>query len=561
MRSIVTLIALAVLPMGLSAQSSSQTTFGWGSTEVQYAQDVKPAGLSTKSPFAYAAWKGERVNAEAVLWAEQPLSLVSVSASELRSGKNVIPACAVEPKFIGYVMGDVLAEEYGQCGSRIKSEWDSVKVADIIGVSDIINVKKGNAQPVWVSVNVPRDAAAGTYKGTISLRAQELKAPLTLSYTIQVVDRVLSEAHEWPFFLDLWQNPYAVARYHNVPLWSEAHFKFMRPVMEKLASAGQKVITTTILNRPWNGQTEDPFGPMVTKILRADGTWMYDYTIFDKWVEYMMSIGIDKQINCYSMIPWHLQFDYFDQASNTYTYIKAEPDSKEYENYWGHFIVDFAKHLRAKGWFDITYIAMDERPAKAMRAALDVIHHYEPEFKVALAGNYHEGVADEIADLCITFRSEYPEGIVAKRREAGMISLYYTCCAEKYPNTFTVSAPAEASWIPWCAMAKDVDGYLRWAFNSWTADPMFDARFRTWAAGDCYMIYPDGRPGVHLEKLIEGVQDYEKARILREEWKAKGDVKSLKALEDALSLFTYEQITENGPSPALKQARTVINKK
>ena len=36
------------------------------------------------------------------------------------------------------------------------------------------------------------------------------------------------------------------------------------------------------INKPWNGQTEDYFDTMVTWIKRADGTWTFDYTIFDR---------------------------------------------------------------------------------------------------------------------------------------------------------------------------------------------------------------------------------------------------------------------------------------
>lgn len=99
--------------------------------------------------------------------------------------------------------------------------------------------------------------------------------------------------------------PYAVARYYQVPLWSQEHLDAMRPLMKMLANAGQKIITATLTHKPWNGQTEDYFDTMVTWIKRADGTWTFDYTIFDRWVEFMMSVGIDKQINCYSMVPWN----------------------------------------------------------------------------------------------------------------------------------------------------------------------------------------------------------------------------------------------------------------
>lgn len=60
------------------------------------------------------------------------------------------------------------------------------------------------------------------------------------------------------FHLDLWQNPYAVARYYNVPLWSRQHFDIMKPLMQQLANAGQKVITASVMHHPWAGQTEDP---------------------------------------------------------------------------------------------------------------------------------------------------------------------------------------------------------------------------------------------------------------------------------------------------------------
>ncbi|MDO4605366.1 MAG: hypothetical protein Q4B23_05250 [Helcococcus sp.] len=34
---------------------------------------------------------------------------------------------------------------------------------------------------------------------------------------------------------------------------------------------------------------------------------------------------------------------------------------------------DFMKHSKEKGWFEITYIAMDERPLKPLKKALELI--------------------------------------------------------------------------------------------------------------------------------------------------------------------------------------------
>lgn len=93
---------------------------------------------------------------------------------------------------------------------------------------------------------------------------------------------------------------------------------------------------------------------------KVDGTWAFDYGVFDKWVEMMMSVGIDKQINCYSMVPWKLSFQYFDQATNSMQYAKTAPGEKAYEEMWVAMLKSFSKHLREKGWFDICAIAMDD---------------------------------------------------------------------------------------------------------------------------------------------------------------------------------------------------------
>ena len=564
MRKKVFLAIFMALAAWTPVLAKSDIVFGWGDSGRHYASAEKPA--FEKAAFTYSAWRGERVNALALLWSPEALSGVSVEAGDLRCGKAFLPASALKASFVSYVIGDELDAKYNQCGKRDTLNWKAIREADLIGRYDSVDVPAGTVQPVWFSIEVPVDALPGRYKGSLTVTAGAQR--LTLPYTLTVGTRVLPPPSEWPFHLDLWQNPYTFARISGVRLWSPEHFAAMRPVMERLAQAGQKVITATIMDRPWNGQTEDPFGSMVTKILRADGSWLYDYTVFDRWVEFMMSVGIDQQINCYTLIPWALTFDYFDQATASPAWVKAAPGTPEYEDYWGSFILDFSRHLREKGWFDKTMIAMDERGEEAMRNALSVIHKYEPEFKVALAGSYHTSVADEIDDLCLSFRQAWPEGAIERRRAEGKVSTYYTCCAEGFPNTFIGSQPAEACWLPLIALQKGTDGYLRWAYNSWTKDPERDARFRSWAAGDTYMVYPEGRTSVRFEKFVEGMQDYEKARLLLEEWtagaadpssrSAQAQARQLAELQAAIAAFTFEEIEASGPEPALRRLRILL---
>lgn len=563
MRNILTLAIAVVLPVLMAAQPQSSFRLDWAATGSHCVIGGGPSLEFQKKAFNHVAWRGEKVFAQAVVSSEEELKDVRLSVSDLRNGKSLIGAENIRLQFVSYVVSDLLdTTKYGQCGSREdKSKWGEVLVADVLDINDSMTVPAGRKQPVWMTVSVPSDARPGKYSGKLTVTSSNAKAR-SLNVELTVADHVLPPARDWAFHLDLWQNPYSVARYENVPLWSEAHFEAMRPVMRMLAEAGQKSVTATIMSRPWNGQTEDAFGSMVTKIRRIDGTWLYDYTIFDRWVEFMFSLGIDRQINCYSMIPWALQFDYIDQATSSPATFQAAPGSEEYNEYWGAFIADFARHLKAKGWFEKTMIAMDERPLESMQAVLGLIRKVEPAFKISLAGNYHEPVIYDIVDFSETFsgKQEFPESAKTKRKELGLTTTFYTCCAEAHPNMFVISNPDEAAWLGWFAQAEGYDGYLRWAYNSWTIDPLTDARFRTWPAGDCFVVYPEGRGSVRFSKLVEGIQDFEKVRILRSRWKETGNEAKLGQLTGILKSFTPETVLAEGPTKALAAAKSFLDR-
>ncbi|MDR2968759.1 MAG: DUF4091 domain-containing protein [Tannerellaceae bacterium] len=532
----------------------------WGSTDVRYPKfDIPKVTKTTRRQIK--AWKGERVNVQAVVWTSTDLSGATLTVGDLKSGSGVIPSSAAKASFVRYVMTDELSKDGTTgCGHRAnKAEWDSTAVADVLDIIKVCDIKAMTTQPVWVNIRIPQDAKVGKYKGALTISGSNFQA-MQLQLEIDVLNHTIPDPKEWKLHVDFWQNPYAVARYYKVPLWSREHFDVMLPVMKMLADAGQKVITASIMHKPWAGQTEDHFDSMIGKMKKIDGTWAYDYTVFDKWIEFMMNeVGITRQISCYTMIPWALNFDYFDQATGRVLYMDAKPGDDLYRNYWGSFLTDFARHLKTKGWFDITTIAMDERRLEDMKQAIRIIKEADPGFKIGLAGNYHEEIQADLYDLCIAYGNQFPPAVREERAKAGKLSNVYTCCAEALPNIFTFSPPAEGTWTFWHTMAGNYDGFLRWAWNSWTADPLRDSRFRTWAAGDCYQIYPGPRSSIRWERIVEGIQDAEKIRILREEFQAKNQKGKLDRLNKAVSLFVHENLTPENAGEMVAEGRRVLN--
>ena len=533
----------------------------WGSTDIRYKKEEPAPIARLKKDINLTAWKGERVSAQLVVWTPEALDNLSFIVSDLTSGKETISKDNIRTGFVRYVMTDELNKDgKGGCGYRKSSDYDSTLVADPIDhITSTLTVPANATQGGWISVRVPQQVKAGKYTGTVTVKDGD-KVLSELKLAVNVKNRTLPASTEWAFHLDLWQNPYAEARYYNVEPFSKEHFDRMRPDMQNYVDAGGKVITASIMHKPWNGQTYDPFESMVTWLKKADGTWYFDYTVFDKWVEYMMSLGVKKQINCYSMVPWRLSFQYFDQASNSFKYLDAKPGEAAYDEFWGNMLTSFAKHLKEKGWFDITHISMDERPMKDMLATLKVIRKADKDFKVSLAGTYHDELVKELHDYCIAIGEKFPAEVIKSRKEAGQVTTYYTCCTEPRPNTFTFSAPAEAEWLGWFAAKENLDGYLRWALNSWVKNPLQDSRFTAWAAGDTYMIYPEGRSSIRFERLIEGIQSYEKIRILKEEFEKKGNKSAIKKIDKILKAFDEFSLEEIPAATVVTKAKEAINK-
>ena len=530
---------MAMLAMLLPVQA--QLSVRWGNVDTRYPVNAADA-VSSAAVSEAVAWKGERVNLQLVVTnkgAAADSCTVKYVFSELKNGKSVIPATNV----VGGFVQPVITDRFTGCGKHEVDAYGENLVADRITGTNPTVVDGGTVRGLWLSVQVPQDAKAGTYKGYVEL---DVNGKATkYSYTVKVLDRTLPAPAEWAFHLDLWQNPYAIARVHNVELWSKEHFDVLRPYMLKLASAGQKAITATLIDRPWDGQTFDPFGSMVTWIKKADGTWLYDFTIFDRWVEFMMSCGINKEITCFSMIPWKLSFRYYDQATHSHKHINCAPGDEAYAQFWGGMLSAFAAHLKEKGWFDKTFISMDERSLQQMQAAIKVIKDHAPGLKISMAGNYHAEIEADIFDYCLDIFAygAYTPELIAKRRAQGKVSTYYTCCSAEYPNLFTFSAPADAEFIALEALAKDLDGYLRWAYNSWTIVPEEDSRFTAWPAGDTYVIYPFSISSVRWERLVQGIQQFEKYKILLAEAKAAGNAQRVAELEQLLRSVDIKKIS------------------
>lgn len=524
----------------------------FGSTDVRYPR-ATPFDGALCDEASLAGWRGEKVSAQAVVSTPAAIDGLSCSIGDFTSEEGETLRGIARARMVKYVISDRFLPEQ-PCGERPEGNPAHLE-ADLLDECPSLDIPARSTRPVWITVDIPRDAAPGHYTAPVRVTGKELDKTLTLH--LDIVSRTLPAPSEWAYHLDLWQHPAAVARVEKVPVWSDEHFERMRPTMQQLADAGQKVVTATLNKDPWNNQCQDAYADMIVWTRLVDGSWEYDFTVFDRWVEFMFGLGIDKYINCYSMLPWNDMLHYRDDVTGQMVDVQATPGIPTFRTMWEPFLKAFVAHLHEKGWLGKTNIAMDERSPEVMAEATALLKEVAPQLGIALADN-HKSFKQYpyIRDMCAGIFGPIGREDIADRRARGLTTTYYVCCSSGFPNTYTSSAPAEATYLSWYAAAEDYDGFLRWAYNSWVEDPIRDSRFRTWAAGDTFIVYPEGRSSIRFERLVEGIQDWEKIRLLRAE--LAGDAGRLATLDELLKPF-QSPVEFDGWEQTLREARAALN--
>jgi len=485
-----------------------------------------------------AGWRGERMNAQVVVWSPDTINQIRFSVPDLTDGAgHKIGHENISVNLVRYVLSNFpYGEVLTSCGASatdtaylLPDRFESFERFDLPGRS---------VRPVWMSINIPREIPAGIYTGNITVNSE--KEAKVLQIKLNVQSQTLPAPHDWKFRLDLWQNPSAVAEYFQVKPWSPEHISFLRKHLKLYADAGGTYITTYAVHSPWTDNSYHLEGGMIEWVKAATGGWKFDYSIFDQYVSLAAEVGIDRAITIYTPVPWGYRFRIKEEATGNYIYKVWSPETDEFAANWKIFLDDLRSHLEQKGWFQKTYLGINENPMPVTLAAIKAIKAHSKDWKITYAGDWHPELSNLLDDYSPVIGKEPSAKELLERKQKKLTTTYYVCCTPPRPNNFIFSVPSEGRYISWYSAAYGYDGFLRWAYDAWPADPLRDARHTFWPAGDCYLVYPGGNSSIRMEKLREGIVDFEKIRILKEVASKSSNKKVealVKALDKHLTLF------------------------
>jgi hypothetical protein len=514
----------------------------FGSTDKLYRRTEVPNLEKQTTTWEETGWKGERLNAQLLVWSLDTIRQVRLKWNDLKNANGkVLSKDNIKVNMVRYVVSNYpYAAKDVTCGESPYK--DLYLMPDRFEAFDRFEVPGKTVRPVWLSVDVPADADAGIYTGNVEVLSEKSRSVLNVKLKVQ--NQVLPKPSEWKHRLDLWQNPWVVAWYNRIEPWSEDHKAMLEKHLKLYADAGGKFITTYAVHSPWSDNSYMIEGTMIEWLRQKDGKWKFDYKIFDEYVELAMKVGINDAITVYTLLPWGNRFRYMDEATGNYVYEVWPPESKEFKAFWHTFLTDLQGHLQQKGWLEKTYLGINENEMKQTLAAIKVVKEHPAKWKITYAGNWHAELDTLLDDYCFLYGNESNQQQVKARAARGATTTYYVCCNPPVPNNFVFSPPIEGRWISWYTAAFGYDGFLRWAYDAWPADPSRDARHTLWPAGDCFLVYPGAASGIRYEKLREGIVDFEKIRIIREMAAKSTDktVKNLvKQLDQHLKVFVTER--------------------
>ena len=158
------------------------------------------------------------------------------------------------------------------------------------------------------------------------------------------------------------------------------------------------------------------------------------------------------------------------------------------------------------------------------------------------------------------------------RTYTGQVTTFYTSCFQKRPNSFVAANadPVDMVALPWHALERHHDGYARWAYDNWqSADPL-DLRDSTFTAGDFSLVFRSSNdndmtvvPSLRLEALREGIEDFKKIQVLRQNLSMcnAGDLSRrwLSRLERSVATFSGAALMAGRADGLINQAHTQLD--
>jgi len=508
------------------------------------SDEFRPGGHSPGTVRVVGARNGTH-SAQVVVGTDRALAGLRVSVSDLQraGGTEKIPAAAVQVQYLRPFPADGFNEKLGdERGldatfpnqaqlARHESLADPAKphVFDHLAPVAPAGIPAGTCWPVWLSFRIPKDAAAGTYRGTAEVKTEGLE-PISLPVEVEVADWCLPDPRRFQTFVGLDENPYGVAKQYGAALWSEEHFRLLEASFRQMGRAGNAWLTVPVLRRTEYGNKDDS---IIKWVRRKDGALTYDYSVLDRYLDLAVkNWGAPKAVNFmimhgHPLVMANPEVMVVDEGAAGPAAMQVGGtglDGNAKSRIWRGFATALDAHLKSRslgkslcwgfpgdGEADpelralIAGLLPDASWAAAPHQVLGTQGYAEKCYRIIGSVRYFRSRPDFRFDQGWKSQTAH---LTIPRIDSSVISLS------------TASHPFAFRMLPGRSLAMGRSGFFKMGADEWATAHWDGMRIPTWVVGQpvLFLLWPgeDGaEPSARFEALVEGIQEAE-ARIFIE---------------------------------------------
>lgn len=265
-------------------------------------------------PIRIVAARNGTFSGKVIAGSTKTIEGLSAAIGELKDANGkAIPAEALRIRYGAINLthaGTTGVWKRGVGGSRfdalLDSPPDSIAPAKMVQTkvhSKLLGVPAGMASaavvPIWVTVQVPKDAAPGEYQGALTINAkgaEAIKVPVKLS----VANWSLPDIKDYGSLLFIYQSPDTLAKYFKVEPWSDAHWKMIESSLKLMGEAGNIGLIFPLQAESAMGNAES----LIPWIKKGDGAYDYDFTRFDRYLETALKYHSKERLKVIALNVW-----------------------------------------------------------------------------------------------------------------------------------------------------------------------------------------------------------------------------------------------------------------
>jgi hypothetical protein len=243
-------------------------------------------------PIRIVAPRGGAGSGKVVVGSKEPIEGLRAVVSDLarQDGAGAIPAAACQVRYAlptvrgpdGVFPGNGVAYRC-EALEEVPPEKVTVRIPNILPSWGERTAISGAVVAVWVTADVPPDAAPGHYAGTLTI-TPPAGAPISVPVELQVGPWQVPHPSQYHVFVDVVQSPESSALRYGLPLWSDEHFKLIARSLRLLGQIGNKVCYIPLICETNQGNDET----MVRWIRQPDGSYKHDFSILDRYLDLVL---------------------------------------------------------------------------------------------------------------------------------------------------------------------------------------------------------------------------------------------------------------------------------